>query len=132
MSTCVKPDGVFEPVPGLYSQVVVHRSRTTYEIAGTLPYEPDGSLPEAMADQARVVMENIDRSLASVGRTAADVVRINIFTSDLSTFMKEAMEVVFGHFGERRPASTLVEISRLCNPDVHVEIEAVAVDDDDE
>lgn len=131
MHARVKPDGVFEPVPGLYSQMVVFRSRTTYEIAGTLAYASDGTLPESLADQAREVMANIGRSLASVGLTPAHVVRINVFTTDIDTFLKQALDVVFGYFGETRPASTLVEVTRLSNPNMLVEINALAAGDDD-
>lgn len=131
MHARVKPDGVFEPVPGLYSQMVVFRSRTTYEIAGTLAYASDGTLPESLADQAREVMANIGRSLASVGLTPAHVVRINVFTTDIDTFLKQGLDVVFGYFGETRPASTLVEVTRLSNPNMLVEINALAAGDDD-
>ena len=132
MPTRIKPDAVFEPVPGLYSQVVVTRSQTRYELAGTLPYRSDGSLPDSLAEQAREVMANIGRSLTAVGLTPAHVVRINIFTTDMDGFLTDALDIVFGYFGQTRPSSTLVEVTRLANPKVLVEIEAVAAGDDDD
>ncbi|MFC0105490.1 RidA family protein [Kibdelosporangium aridum] len=60
---------------------------------------------------------------------ASHVVRINIFTTDMDGFLRDALDVCFGWFGNTRPASTLVEVSRLANPKVLVEIEAVAIED---
>lgn len=123
----IKPDGVFEPVTGLYSQVIKTTSSTRYEIAGTLAYDSEGNLPESLADQCRNVMRNIDLSLQAVGLNAANVVRLRIYTLDMDAFLKEALELVFGHFGSARPTSTLVQISRLANPKMLVEIDATAV-----
>lgn len=122
----VKPEGVYEPVPGLYSQIVVAREATRYEIAGTLPYHSGGGLDASLADQSREVMRNIGRSLDAVGLTREHVVRINVYTTRMDEFLREALDIVFGWFGDTRPASTLVEVSRLANPNVLVEIEAVA------
>jgi len=122
----IKPPGVFEPVPGLYAQIVKTTSVTRYEIAGTLPYRPDGSLPESLGEQAHETMRNITRSLDAVNLTPANVVRINIYTTDMDAFRKDAINIVFDYFGGTRPASTLVQVPRLANPKVLVEIEAVA------
>lgn len=127
MHARVKPDDVFEPVKGLYAQIVVSTAATQYNIAGTLPYDPDGQLPGSLAEQASEVMRNIGRSLAAVGLEPGNVVRINIFTTDMDGFLRDALDIVFGYFGPTRPSSTLVEVSRLANPKVLVEIEAVAV-----
>jgi 2-iminobutanoate/2-iminopropanoate deaminase len=122
----IKPPGVFEPAPGLYAQIVKTTSATRYEIAGTLPYRPDGSLPESLGEQAQETMRNITRSLDAVNLTSANVVRINIYTTDMDAFRKDAINIVFDYFGDTRPASTLVQVPRLANPKVLVEIEAVA------
>ena len=58
--------------------------------------------------QARQVHENLKRCLAAAGATFADVCKVTVF-------------------GPHRPASTLVEISRLVRDDLLVEIEAIAV-----
>lgn len=123
----IQPPDVFEPVAGLYSQVVEVAQGRRFEIAGTLPYHFDGSLDESLADQAQVVMDNLGRSLAAVGLERSDVVRIQVYTTRMDEFLKTALETVFGWFGETRPTSTLVEVSRLANPKVLVEIDASAV-----
>jgi len=123
----VQPDDVFEPVRGLYSQVIACAEGPRYEIAGTLPYHLDGSLDDGLAEQSAVVMDNLGRSLVAVGLERSDVVRINIFTTEMDDFLKTSLDVVFGWFGDHRPTSTLVEITRLANPKILVEIEAVAI-----
>lgn len=123
----IQPADVFEPVPGLYTQLIACAEGDRYEIAGTLPYHLDGSLDEDLATQSAVVMDNIGRTLATAGLERSDIVRINIFTTDMDGFLKTSLDVVFGWFGEHRPTSTLVEIARLANPRIHVEIEAVAI-----
>jgi enamine deaminase RidA (YjgF/YER057c/UK114 family) len=122
----IKPQGVFEPVPGLYSQVIVTTSPIRYEIAGTLAYTADGQLPETLADQCRAVMRNIDLSLAAVQLAPANVIRIRIYTLDMDAFLKDGLSIVFGHFGNARPTSTLIQVVRLANPKMLVEIDATA------
>lgn len=123
----VQPPDVFEPVPGLYSQVIACAPGERFEIAGTLPYYLDGTFDEGLAEQSVVVMDNLGRSLASVGLERSDIVRINIFTTSMDDFLKTSLDVVFGWFGDHRPTSTLVEVGRLANPKILVEIEAVAI-----
>jgi 2-iminobutanoate/2-iminopropanoate deaminase len=76
--------------------------------------------------QTRQVHENIKHCLAAAGATFADVCKVTVFLRDIgdrekvNTIRKE-------YFGAHRPASTLVEISRLVRDDYLVEIEATAV-----
>lgn len=126
MHKVVMPEGVFEPVKGLYSQVIETRSPVRYEIAGSLAYDANGQMPESLADQCRAVMRNIDLSLKSVGMTPANVIRMRIYTLDMDAFLKEGIGIVFGYFGDTRPTSTLVQIVRLANPRMLVEIDATA------
>lgn len=123
----IQPPDVFEPVAGLYSQVIAVADGPRYEIAGTLPYHSDGGLDEDLATQASVVMDNLGRSLAAAGLQRSDVVRIQVYTTRMDEFLQTALTTVFGWFGETRPTSTLVEVGRLANPKVLVEIDASAV-----
>jgi len=76
--------------------------------------------------QARQVHENLERCLAAAGATFADVCKVTVFLRNaadrerVNTVRKE-------YFGAHRPASTLVEISRLVREDLLIEIEAIAV-----
>jgi enamine deaminase RidA (YjgF/YER057c/UK114 family) len=126
MHKITMPEGVFEPVKGLYSQVITTTSPIRHEIAGSLAYDAEGGLPETLPDQCRAVMRNIDLSLKSVGMTPANVIRMRIYTLDMDVFLKEGLSIVFGYFGDVRPTSTLVQIIRLANPKMLVEIDATA------
>lgn len=122
------PGGIHEPVKGLYAQLIKVREGDRYEIAGTLPYHPDGSLDAAMSDQARVIMENIDRCLRSADLIPSDVTRMRIYTLGMDEFLRNgSMDVVFSYFGDERPTSTLVQVDRLANPFVLLEIDLTAV-----
>ena len=76
--------------------------------------------------QTAQILKNIERALAEVGGTMADVVRTRIFVTDISQW--EAIGRVHGEvFGTIRPASTMVEVRALIDPGMLVEIEAEAI-----
>lgn len=126
MHKITTPENVYEPVKGLYSQVITTTSSIRHEIAGSLAYDAEGGLPATMADQCRAVMRNIDLSLTSVGMLSANVIRMRIYTLDMDAFLKEGLPIVFGYFGDARPTSTLVQITRLANQKMLIEIDATA------
>ena len=76
--------------------------------------------------QARQVHENLKRCLAAAGATFADVCKVTVFLKDVND-REKVNTVRREYFGASRPASTLVEISRLVRDDLLLEIEAVAV-----
>src|SRR2546426_10719823 len=79
-----------------------------------------------VAAQARQVHENLKKCLAAAGATFADVCKVTVFLKNIAD--REKVNVARKeYFGPHRPASTLVEISRLVRDDLLVEIEAVAV-----
>ena len=76
--------------------------------------------------QARQVHENIKRCLAAAGATFADVGKVTVFLRNVND-REKVNTVRKEYFGAHRPASTLVEISRLVRDDYLIEIEATAV-----
>jgi 2-iminobutanoate/2-iminopropanoate deaminase len=76
--------------------------------------------------QARQVHENIKRCLAAAGATFADVCKVTVFLRNIND-REKVNTVRKEYFGAHRPASTLVEISRLVRDDYLIEIEATAV-----
>ena len=76
--------------------------------------------------QARQVHENLKRCLAAAGATFADVCKVTVFLKNVAD-REKVNTVRQEYFGASRPASTLVEISRLVRDDLLLEIECVAV-----
>jgi enamine deaminase RidA (YjgF/YER057c/UK114 family) len=115
----------WEPVVG-YSRAV--RVDNRIWVSGTTSTGSDGAVvgkgdPYAQAKQA---IANIERALASAGAGLADVVRTRIYVTDIAHWQ----DIGRAHgeaFADIRPASTMVEVSRLIDPDLLVEIEADAV-----
>jgi reactive intermediate/imine deaminase len=97
-------------------------------VSGCVPVDEDGQLvgSDDVVAQARRVFENIREVLAAAGARPADVVKVTVFLTDVDD--RPAINPVRQEFfGEARPSSTLVEISRLAIPGAKIEVEAVAV-----
>ena len=97
-------------------------------VSGVVPVDADGKVVggDDVAAQARQVFENMGAVLAAAGCTFADVVKVTVFLTDVDDRPK-INPVRQQVFGAVRPASTLVEISRLAIPGAKIEIDAVAV-----
>lgn len=96
-------------------------------ISGCVPTDAEGNVVggDDVAAQARKVFENIGAILAAAGASFADVAKVTVYLTDIDDRPKinpVRQEV----FGETRPASTLIEVSRLAIPGAKLEIEAVA------
>ena len=76
--------------------------------------------------QAQQVFASIGAVLAAAGAAPADVVKVTVFLTDVEDRAR-INPVRQRFFGESRPASTLVEVSRLAVPGAKVEVEAVAL-----
>jgi enamine deaminase RidA (YjgF/YER057c/UK114 family) len=75
--------------------------------------------------QATQAISVIETALAEVDCTLADVMRTRIYVTDIARW-REVAAAHLAAFGGARPASTMVEVSALIDPDLLVEIEAVA------
>lgn len=96
-------------------------------ISGVVAFDADGAVVgkgDAVA-QTEKIFENMGRILERVGCGFADVLSVTVFVTDIADRprINPVRERVFG---AARPASTLVEVSRLVHPDLRVEINAVA------
>jgi enamine deaminase RidA (YjgF/YER057c/UK114 family) len=97
-------------------------------LSGQVARQADGTIvrPGDMRAQIRKTCENIGKALAHVGATFDDVVRATTFVTDIEEYYRCSDER-FKFFTNNRPASTLIEISRLGHPESMVEIECEAV-----
>jgi 2-iminobutanoate/2-iminopropanoate deaminase len=97
-------------------------------VSGCVPVDAERGLVggDDVVEQARQVFRNIGEVLAAAGAGFADVVKVTVFLTDVDD--RAAIDPVRQEvFGETRPASTLVEISRLAVPGAKIEVECVAV-----
>jgi 2-iminobutanoate/2-iminopropanoate deaminase len=96
-------------------------------VSGVVPVDDQGQLigGDDVVAQARQVFVNMSAVLAAAGASFADVAKVTIFLTDVDdrALINPVRQEVFG---ETRPASTLVEISRLAIPGARIEVEAIA------
>ena len=97
-------------------------------VSGIVPVDERGDLVggDDVAEQARAVFRNLGSVLAAGGASFADVVKVSVFLTDVDDrpLINPVRQEVFG---AARPASTLVEVSRLAIPGAKIEVEAIAV-----
>jgi enamine deaminase RidA (YjgF/YER057c/UK114 family) len=120
----VSSNSPYEPVVG-FSRAV--RAGNLVFVSGTVGRGPDGNVVAGgVYEQAKQTIENIRAALEQAGASLSDVVRTRAYLVDISAqddFARAHREA----FGDVRPASTMVEVSRLATPEMLVEIEADAV-----
>lgn len=102
-------------------------------VSGQLAMDAEGNpvAPDDISAQTRYIFENIKTILMNAGAVLEDVVKVQIFLTDISTFPQ--VSAVRNEYLENiKPVSTLVEISHTVKEGCDVEIEVTAITDNKE
>jgi enamine deaminase RidA (YjgF/YER057c/UK114 family) len=109
-----------------YSRAV--RVGNIIEITGTVAVDEQTALHggDSAYEQTRFILQKIAEVLEKAGASLKDVVRTRMFVTDISRW--EEYGRAHGEvFGEIRPCTTMVEVSRLISPEFLIEVEATAI-----
>lgn len=127
MADAFNAPGVARPF-GIFSSAAWQPEGKVLHISGHVSQDAEGNTVGVgdIRAQTRQVLEALQAVLASVGGKMSDIARVTVYITDMST-LADIHAVREEFFDPPYPASTLVEVTRLVNPDFMIEIEAVAV-----
>jgi enamine deaminase RidA (YjgF/YER057c/UK114 family) len=111
----------------LYSHVVCVEPRRLIFISGQLARNKDGEIVGAgdMRAQLRQTLENLKTALEAAGASLGDLVRTNTYVTDIDEYFRHT-DVRMEYFSHAMPTSTTVEVRRLSQPELMVEVDAIA------
>ena len=119
--------GVYDPP--IYSQAVkVTGGETILYLSGQVAYDESGGVahPGDFKAQARAALQAVKAQVEAGGGTMANIVKVNTYLTDIR-HRAEYAALREEFFGKKMPASTLVAVSALAQPEFLIEIEAIAV-----
>lgn len=120
----IDPEGVPAPVGGYVHAAVVPAGADLLFVAGQVPQDLDGSVPDDFAAQARLAWRNVERTLAAAGFTLDHLVKVSMYIRDRS-YRVASREVRHEVLGDRRPVLTVLVTDHWDEPWL-IEIEAIA------
>lgn len=95
-------------------------------LSGQVAVDPSGGpIPDGIAEQTQMVMNNIGHILADIGLGYSDIVKTTIFLADIADYGR-VNEVYGAYFDGDPPARSAVQAGALPKPEFKVEIEAIA------
>jgi enamine deaminase RidA (YjgF/YER057c/UK114 family) len=126
MAEFFNPSGVWQPF-GPFSLAAVQGEGRIVHLKGQVALNAGGGIVGKgdMRRQVKQVLENIRAVLAACGGEIGDVISLTQYTTDIAAFMTVG-DVRKEYFAEPYPVSTTVQVARLYDPALMVEIAAVA------
>ncbi len=123
----LSPKSIPDPRPR-YTQGILAEGKRLLFIAGQTGVDADNNVVGKgdVAAQTEQVLKNMKAVLDEAGASFADIVKITTYITD-PRFRDGLNPARLKYFGDNPPASTLVVVSGLADPDYLVEIEAIAV-----
>jgi|SRR5690606_9599513 enamine deaminase RidA (YjgF/YER057c/UK114 family) len=99
----------------------------TIEIAGTTAAKDENGVAiDGLYNQTRAILEKLTKVLADADSSMSDVVRTRLFLTDISQW-EEAAKAHGEFFKDIKPVTTIVEVSKLIDPEILIEIEISAI-----
>ncbi|WP_448951661.1 RidA family protein [Labrys neptuniae] len=129
---CINPNGI--STPQTYSHVIVAKGSRLVFIAGQVAEDGAGNLVGAgdMVAQAKQVFANIGLALTAAGARPDQVTKLTIFVANYQRdHLPQIEEGRVSLFGAHKPTDTLVGVARLSHPDYMLEVDAMAVVDEE-
>jgi 2-iminobutanoate/2-iminopropanoate deaminase len=120
------PQSVWSPF-GAFSMGVIHGAGQIVYLKGQVALDRDGHVvgKDDMSAQTRKTLENIQTVLAAVGGVMGDIFSLTHFVTDIDQFMKTG-DIRREFFRDPFPVTTTVQVVRLYDPNLLVEITAMA------
>ena len=125
MNRSLVPAGLAPPAANYAHATLSEGPQQLLHTSGVVPVALDGSTPDDVGEQARLVWSNIGLILAEAQMSMTDIVSVVTYVvvgEDLGPVMKERDHALDGHLA----ASTLVTVPALAQPAWRVEIAVVA------
>jgi enamine deaminase RidA (YjgF/YER057c/UK114 family) len=121
----ISPSSIAPPAANYAHAMLSEQPTRWLHTSGVVPTKPDGTTPEGVGAQARIVWENIAAMLDEAGMVPADIVSVTTYVvvgEPLADVMAARDEFLAGH----RAASTLVTVPELARPQWRMEVAIVA------
>ena len=121
----IRPADIAAPAANYAHAVLTDGASRWLHTSGVVPIAPDGSTPDALADQAALVWTNIAAMLRDADMNPSNIVSVTTYVvvgEELAPVMAARDAALDGH----RAASTLVTVPALARPEWRMEIAVVA------
>lgn len=125
--TIIHCDDLSDPAGVFVQATRVPAGSDVIHVSGLTSRNKDGSTyaPHDVKEQTRHILNNLIKILAEAGATLDDVAKVTVYITNMDDF-KAIHEIRAQYFTTTRPASAMVEVSRLVHDDMVIEIEAIA------